>query len=313
MAQRPAEVLPGQPADAGPMGPAARPEEPIPPLTKNLLIPTRGIVVLEDRTLLAWASDGRIQAGSPEEGWGPVIQLPMTYITSAVPDVEGGLLGGSLFPKGEGERAVAVLVDARGAIRSRWDGGKRLFTAVTSATGRRWAVALQELLELLPDGRVLSAGKVPSLSQLLVGPEGQQVLCTPANLSMAQAAPAECRAQGPAEWRVAGPWELAPLVCGQWLVTYEGAALVVRLLANGKQITQRPASVEVLTCGRPGELLAGARQVQGLALPSLETLWKEPCGNSPVVALASNRKIIACLDANGGVERIKGGDSANPE
>jgi hypothetical protein len=311
MPPKPAEVRLEGPVDAGTTGLTLPTTKPVLPSTGHLLLPVHGVVLLENGTLLVWAADGRIQLGSPETGWGPVVQLPMTYITGAASDVEGGLLGGSLFPPGGVERAVAVTVDARGTIRSRWEGHEELFSDVTSAMGRRWAVALDELLELSPDGRVLSAGKVPRLSQLLVGREGQQVLCTPANRTLAQAAPAACRAKGIVEWSVQGTWEHSPLVCDQWLVTYEGSALVIRLLSDGKQVSRRSASVKALACGRPGELLVGARQVQGLALPSLETRWQQPCGRATVVALASNTREGACLNAKGGIERLVG--SADPQ
>ncbi|HYO71063.1 MAG TPA: hypothetical protein VEU33_33785 [Archangium sp.] len=263
-----------------------------------------GMVALPGGALLVWSSDGRLQVGALEGGWGPVVRLPMTYVTSVVPEAEGALVGGSHFPKGGRESAVALAVDSRGAVRTRWQGGEGLFNSVTSSQGKRWAVALDELVELLPDGRLEPAGKVPSLSQLFLGPEGQRVLCKPANLTLAHAAPAECGSSSPVEWRVRGSWKRSPLLCGEWLVTQEGPELRVVALADGREVARRSAQVEAVTCGGPGELLSADKQVQALALPSLEVRWGAPCGRGSVAALVATPAGGACLDARGSVTRF---------
>lgn len=269
----------------------------------------QGVVALESGTLIVWAADGRIRVNAPEGGWSPVSQLPMTYITSAVSEGERVLFGGSYFPEGGLEQAIALTVDAQGAVQARWHGGEGLFNSVTSSLGKRWAVALNELVELLPDGSVSPVGKVPSLSQLLVGPGGQRVLCTPADRTLAASAPAECSASGTSEWRVQGSWSLSPLVCGQWLVTSEGGALVVRSLSHGEELVRRTEPARAFACGPPGELLVGDKQVRALALPSLKKLWQKPCGRSHVRALASSMKVGACLNEKGVVSRLDGSGS----
>lgn len=283
-------LLAGLPAAAGAKQPAFRAD---------------GMVPLPGGALLVWSSDGRVQVGAPEGGWSPVVRLPMTYVTSVVPEAEGALVGGSNFPKGGSEYAVALAVDSRGAVRTRWQGGEGLFNSVTSSQGKRWAVALDELVELLPDGRLEPAGKVPSLSQLLLGSEGQRVLCKPANLTLSHAAPAECNASSPVEWRVRGSWKRAPLLCGEWLVMKDGSELRVIALADGEEVARRVARAETITCGRPGELLTADKQVQALALPSLSFLWEAPCGRGSVTALVATPEGGACLDAKGRVTRFK--------
>lgn len=290
-------LLVGLPAAAGVKQPAFRAD---------------GMVPLPGGALLVWSSDGRLQVGAPEGGWGPVVRLPMTYVTSVVPEAEGALVGGSHFPKGGSESAVALAVDPRGAVRTRWQGGEGLFNSVTSAQGKRWAVALDELVELLPDGRLEPAGKVPSLSQLFLGPEGQRVLCKPANRTLAHAAPAECGSSSPVEWRVRGSWKRSPLLCGEWLVTKEGSELRVVALNDGRGVARRASRAETLACGRSGQLLAADRQVHALSLPSLEVLWEAPCGRGSVAALVGTPEGGACLDARGRVRRFKRKDSQAP-
>ncbi|WNG60577.1 hypothetical protein F0U59_42120 [Archangium gephyra] len=290
-------LLVGLPATAGAKQPSFRAE---------------GMVPLPGGALLVWSSDGRLQVGAPEEGWSPVVRLPMTYVTSVVPEAEGALVGGSNFPKGGTESAVAIAVDSRGAVRTRWQGGAGLFNSVTSSQGRRWAVALDELVELLPDGRTESAGKVPSLSQLLLGPEGQRVLCKPANLTLAHAAPAECGSSSPVEWRVRGSWKRSPLLCGEWFVTQEGSELRVVALTDGREVARRASQAEAVACGGPSELLAADKQVQALALPSLEVRWAAPCGRGSVTALVATPEGGVCLEARGSVTRFKRKDSQAP-
>lgn len=276
---------------------------PTPTATKEPAFQAQGMVPLAGGALLVWAADGRVQVGSPERGWMPEVRLPMTYIASATADAEGALVGGSHFPKGGTESAVAVVVDSQGAVRTQWQGGEGLFSSVTSAFGRRWAIALDQLVELLPDGGVQAESKVPALSQLLVGQQEQKVLCTPANRTLAHVAPAECRANGPGGWHVQGPWKLPPLLCGEWLIMQEGTELVVRLLASGNEVNRRAVAGNVYACGQT-ELLAGGKQVQALALPSLKRLWQQPCGRGQIVALASTKEGGACLNSRGSVRRL---------
>jgi hypothetical protein len=283
-------LLLGLPAAAGAKQPAFRAD---------------GMVPLPGGALLVWSSDGRLQVGTSEGGWGPVVRLPMTYVTSVVPEAEGALVGGSHFPKGGTESAVAFAVDSRGTVRTRWQGGEGLFNSVTSSQGRRWAVALDELVELLPDGRLEPAGKVPSLSQLFLGPEAQRVLCKPANLTLAHAAPAECGSSSPVEWRVRGSWKRSPLLCGAWLVTKDGAELRVVALTDGGEVARRASQAEAVACGGAGELLTADKQVQALALPSLEVRWEAPCGRGSVASLVATPEGGACLDARGRVTRFK--------
>lgn len=290
-------LLVGFPAAAGARQPAFRAD---------------GMVALSGGTLLVWAADGRLQVGSPEGGWSPLVRMPMTYVTSVVPEGEGALVGGSNFPKGGSEHAVAITVDSQGSMRTRWQGGEGLFNSVTSSRGRRWAVALDELVELLPDGRVQLVEKVPSLSQLLIGAEGQRVLCTPANLTLAHGAPAECRSSSPVEWHVKGAWKRSPLPCGEWFVTKEGNELRVRTLSGGRDVARAASQGEILACGREGQLLVAGKQVQVLALPSLEVLRAALCGRSAVVALAATTQGVACLDSKGLVRSLKGKDAHVP-
>lgn len=236
----------------------------------------------------------------------------MTYVTSVVPEGEGALVGGSNLPKGGSEHAVAVAVDSQGRVRTRWQGGEGLFNSVTSSRGKRWAVALDELVELLPDGRVQPVEKVPSLSQLLIGVEGQRVLCKPANLTLAHGAPAECSSSSPVPWLAKGAWKSSPLPCGEWLVTKEGNELHVRTLSSGRTVVRAASRAELLACGREGELLVAGKQVQVLALPSLEMLWAARCGRHAVVALAATTEGVACLDSKGIVRSLKGKDSHAP-
>jgi hypothetical protein len=267
----------------------------------------KGLVPLPDSRFLLWEADGRLQVGSPENGWGPVLRLPMTYIVSATAEDPGALLGGSFKPEDGGtERPVAVAVDAQGTVRMRWEGEVGIFDSVTSEQGRRQAVVLDQWVELLPDGAVRPVEKVPRLSQVLVGPGGQQVLCTSADLTLAHAAWASCHSHEQAGWRVEGNWRTAPLLCGEWLVTHEGRALVVRTVASGQERARRVVTTErVLACGRPGELLSAGTRVQALALPSLEPRWRAPCGRGRVVALAARGESVACLDASGRVKRLE--------
>lgn len=271
-----------------------------------------GMVPLPGGRLLVWAANGRLQMGAPGGGWSPVVRLPMTYVTSVVPEGEGALVGGSNFPRGGREHALALTVDAQGVVRTRWRGGEGLFNSVSSFHGKRWAVALDELVELLPEGRIQTAGKVPALSQLLVGPKGQHVLCQPANLTLAHGAPAECSSSSPVEWHITGTWKSSPLTCGEWFVTKEGNELSVRTLSSGRDVVRSASQAEILACGREGELLVAGRQVQILALPSLELLWAAPCGRNSVVALAATPDGVVCLDSKGIVRSLKGKDSHAP-
>ena len=271
-----------------------------------------GMMALSGGALLLWAADGRLQVGSPESGWSPVVRMPMTYVTSVVPEGEGALVGGSNFPKGGSEHAVAVAVDSQGRVRTRWQGGEGLFNSVMSSRGKRWAIALDDLMELLPDGRVRRVEKVPSLSQLLIGAEGQRVLCKPANVTLAHGAPAECSSSSPVEWHAKGAWKSSPLSCGEWLVTKEGNELQVRTLSSGRTVVRGALQAEFLACGREGELLVAGRQVQVLALPSLEMRWAAPCGRHAVVALAATTEGVACLDSKGIVRNLEGKGSHAP-
>ncbi|WP_157758468.1 hypothetical protein [Cystobacter fuscus] len=264
-----------------------------------------GMVSLPGDRLLVWAADGRLQVGAPERGWEPLVQLPMTYVTHVVPEGEGALVAGSNFPKGDSEYAVAVAVDARGAVRTQWRGEAGLFSSVTSSQGRRWAIALDTLVELLPEGRIQPVDKVPALSRLVLGSDGQRVLCKPANLTLAQRAPAECRSSPPVAWSVSGDWKHSPLSCGEWLVMKEGAELRVVALTDGRQVARRASQAEALACGRPGELLSADKEIQTLALPSLEVLGRATCGGRSVVALAATPEGGACLEARGHVRRFK--------
>lgn len=273
-------------------------------LAKQPAFRAEGVLVLPGETLLLWAADGRVQVGSPEKGWAPVLRMPMTYVTSAITDDAGALLAGSQFPRGEREHAVAVAVDAQGAIRTRWDGGEGIFNAVTREQGRRWAVALDRLVELLPEGGLRPEGPVPSLSRLVVGAEGQQVLCVPANLSLAHAAPAACGPRGGDAWRVEGRWRAHPLACGGWLVTKEGAEVVVRGLANGEVVARRTVPGEALACAGRDEVWVADTRVRALALPTLVPRWEAPCGRGTVAALAASENGGACVDAKGTVVRL---------
>jgi hypothetical protein len=151
---------------------------------------------------------------------------------------------------------------------------------------------------------------VPSLSQLFLGPEGQRVLCKPANRTLAHAAPAECGSSSPVEWHVRGSWKRSPLLCGEWLVTKEGSELRVVALNDGREMVRRASLAEAVTCGGTGELLTAHKQVQALALPSLEVLWQVPCGRGSVAALVATPQGGACLDARGSVTRFKRKDSS---
>lgn len=286
-------LLVGLPAAAGAGQPAFRAD---------------GMVALAGGALLVWAADGRLQVGSPNTGWNPLVRLPMTYVTHVVPDGDGALVGGSKLPSGGREYAVAVAVDSQGSVRTRWHGGDGLFNSVTSSQGKRWAVALDELMELLPDGRVQSVETVASLSELLIGPEGQWVFCKPANLTLAQGAPAGCSSSGPVAWRVTGSWNRKPLACGEWLVTKEDSELRVLSLSNGREVARRASRAETLACGRSGELLAAGRQIRVLLLPSLEVLAETPCVRGSVAAVVATPEGGACLDVSGRVRRFKSKD-----
>jgi hypothetical protein len=278
-----------------------------------------GILAVSTRQLMIWNPDGRIQLGNPENGWGEVTQLPMTYVTSVASEESGAILGGSLRSADGVEVGVIVRINDHGAILQRWTWLQTghgttpevsVFHWVASREDRRWATLRTSLFTLKPDGTIERTKEIPSGSILLLGSQGRQVLCTPANLTKAHSAPAFCASEGGMPWQAEGRWVQYPLICGHWLIEPGETNVVVRALNSGSQL--RKLHIDpgaAIACHGNDELIVGRTTIRGLRLPKLSSRWQVRMRDSSAKALASFGNHVAVLTTSGSVTLLSGRNS----
>ena len=282
---------------------------------------TEGILAVSTRQLMVWSPDGRIQLGNPEDGWGEIIQLPMTYVTSVASEENGAILGGSLRSADSMEFGVVVRINDRGAILKRWTWGEGghgttseifIFHWVASREEMRWATLRTDLFALKPDGTVERQRDIPSGSILLLGSQGRQVLCTPANLTKAHSAPAFCSSDSELPWQAEGRWSHYPLICGDWLIEPGETNVVVRALHSGSQLrTLHIDASAAVACRGNDELVVGRAIIRGLSLPKLSSRWQARVRDGSAKALASFGNRVAVLTTSGRVTLLSDRSSAS--
>jgi len=244
----------------------------------------------------------------------------MTYVTSVASEENGAILGGSVRSAHGVEFGVVIRINDRGAILQKWTWGETgrgttseifVFHWVASREEMRWAILRTDLFALQPDGTVQRQRDIPSGSILLLGTQGQQVLCTPANLTKTHIAPALCSSDGERPWQAQGRWSRYPLICGDWLIEPGETSVVVRALRSGSQLRKLPIDAgTAIACRGHDELVVGRAAIRGLSLPKLNSRWQARVHDGSAKALARFGNRMAMLTTSGHVTLLSNRNSA---
>jgi hypothetical protein len=204
------------------------------------------------------------------------------------------------------------LVDENGSLLESWPVPEGVLD-IAAPTRRAYVLTFDGLMRLDPNhGRVVLEPRQPRETQLLLGLQGDLILCR-ANDERESAhlkpdeARARCRSRS--GWVFEGSWSsVKPVVCGEWIIepvqgvrASETSSIRVRSLVDGRVAAEAPVRMKELACVSGGAVLDRASG-RALSLPDLDKQMSVTCGGQRVVAVTQHGSPAMCISARGKVE-----------